>query len=251
MGIRQGGARGASHPSTTPSQATYHNLPRWHSDSRHDINAVRGEVPTLLGPLVDAAGPARVHHLFARVVVQDEEVPLGEAEEAGLLARWKAEVGGAAWVSEEGQRGQRWVGTPLFGLMIYKPLLPTGTEALSLSGLLRSHLATTPHTDTVVGRKPSMAPHCPKRYSSAGSQGLLLVTVFLTSSASAFLPLPPSLTHFSQTDLSAVPSLQPALSSLGSVILSAPNILLTQMSSLNPRLHGGHPPNPGGVAHSL
>jgi len=37
-------------------------------------------------------------------VVQDEEVPLGEAEEAGLLARWKAEVGGAARVSGEGQR---------------------------------------------------------------------------------------------------------------------------------------------------
>lgn len=178
MGIRQGGTRGASHPSTTPSQATYHDLPRWHSDSRHDINAVSGEVPTLLGPLVDAAGPARVHHLFARVVVQDEEVPLGEAEEAGLLASWKAEVGGATRVSGEGQRGQRWVETPLFGLMIYKPLLPTGT---------------TPHTDTVIGRKPSVAPHCPKRNSSTGSQGLLLATVFLTSSGSAFLPLPPSL----------------------------------------------------------
>ena len=56
-------------------------------------------------------------------MVQDEEVPLGEAEEAGLLAGWKAEVGGAAQVSREGQRGQRWVGTPLFGLMIYKLLL--------------------------------------------------------------------------------------------------------------------------------
>lgn len=246
MGIRQGGARGASHPSTTPSQATYHNLSRWHSDSRHDINAVSGEVPTLLGPLVDAAGPARVHHLFARVVVQDEEVPLGEAEEAGLLAGWKAEMGGAAQVSREGQRGQRWVGTPLFGLMIYKLLLPTGIEALSLSDLLRSHLAATPytHTDTVIGRKPSVAPHWPKRNSSPDSQGLLLATAFLTSSASRFLPLPPFLARFSQTDLSAIPSLQPGLSSLCSVILYAPNILLTQMSSLNPKLHGGHPPTP-------
>ena len=57
-------------------------------------------------------------------MVQDEEVPLGEAEEAGLLAGWKAEVGGATQVSKEGQRGQRWVGIPLFGLMIYKLLLP-------------------------------------------------------------------------------------------------------------------------------
>lgn len=71
-------------------------------------------------------------------MVQDEEVPLGEAEEAGLLAGWKAEVGGAARVSGEGQRGQRWVGTPLFGLMIYKPLLPLEQTPAQTQSLVES-----------------------------------------------------------------------------------------------------------------
>lgn len=81
MGKRQRGVQG-SVPSICHLQATYHNLPRWHGDSGHDIHTVSGEVPTLLGPLIDAIGPARVHDLLACVVVQDDEVSLGKAEEA-------------------------------------------------------------------------------------------------------------------------------------------------------------------------
>lgn len=90
---------------STPSQATY-NLHRWHSDSRHDINAVSGEVPRcLVLSLMPLAQPEFIT-LFARVVVQDEEVPLAKLRKPDS-AGWKAEVGGAARVSGgEGQRGQ-------------------------------------------------------------------------------------------------------------------------------------------------
>lgn len=62
----------------------HHDVVLRPGDGGHHVDTVSGEVPSLLGPVVDAVSPAGVHHVLSVVFVQDDQIPLGEAEECGL-----------------------------------------------------------------------------------------------------------------------------------------------------------------------
>ena len=63
---------------------THHDVILWPGDRGQDVDAVGGEVPSLFGPVVDAMRPARVHHMLAVVLVQDDQVSLRETQEGGV-----------------------------------------------------------------------------------------------------------------------------------------------------------------------
>lgn len=65
---------------------THHQVVLRFGDGGQNVDAVGGEVAPLLGPVVDAVGPAGVHHVLAVVLVQDDQIPLGEAQEGGIYA---------------------------------------------------------------------------------------------------------------------------------------------------------------------
>lgn len=52
------------------------------------VDTVGREVSSLPGPLIDAMRPARIKDLFARVLVQHNQVSPLEAEEGGLVSTW-------------------------------------------------------------------------------------------------------------------------------------------------------------------
>ena len=63
---------------------THHYVILRPGDGGQHIDAVSREVSSLLGPVVEAVSPARVHHVLPAVLVQEDQISLGETEERGL-----------------------------------------------------------------------------------------------------------------------------------------------------------------------
>lgn len=63
----------------SPTTVTHHDVVLWSGDGRQDVDAVRGKISSQLGPVVDPVTPARVHHAFACVFVQDDQIAFGKA----------------------------------------------------------------------------------------------------------------------------------------------------------------------------
>lgn len=65
----------------------HHDVVLRPGDGGQHVDAVCGEVSSLLGSIVDAVSPARVHHVLAIVLVQNDQIPLGETQEGGVHPR--------------------------------------------------------------------------------------------------------------------------------------------------------------------
>lgn len=65
-------------------QVTHHQLILGSGDGGQDVDAVGREVAFEFGPVIDAMSPARVHHVFSIMFIQDDQISFGETEEGGV-----------------------------------------------------------------------------------------------------------------------------------------------------------------------
>lgn len=66
---------------------THHQLVLGPGDGGQDVDAVSGEVASVFGSVIDAVSPARVHHVFSIMFIQNDQIPFGETEEGGVDSR--------------------------------------------------------------------------------------------------------------------------------------------------------------------
>lgn len=71
---------------------SYHDVVLRPGDGGQHVDAVSREVSSLLGLVVDAVRPARVHHMFSVMFIQDDQIPLTETQEGGVNASCRTEV---------------------------------------------------------------------------------------------------------------------------------------------------------------
>lgn len=65
-------------------QVTHHQLILGSGDGGQDVDAVGREVASVFAAVVDAVSPARVHHMFSIMFIQNDQIPFGETEEGGV-----------------------------------------------------------------------------------------------------------------------------------------------------------------------